>query len=132
MQLDELIKKKKAESGLSFAAMADRARRSGYDINRATIHALTKNPMHEWPRVDTINGLAVALDVSPTDVLDSAAESLGVKLDRSPTDSYRVRSWMALTGDRSDDEVDKLLEVARSVAAALDAQREDHPDAPGN
>lgn len=120
MRLAELISKRKDELGASFKDLADAADAAGYPIHRASLSALTRDDMTQWPHRDTLVALAIILDQPVSTVIDATAESLGIAVDRPDTDTDSVRSWLALTGNRSQAEVDHLLNVARTVAEALD------------
>lgn len=123
MRLAELISKRKEELGASFKDLADAAEAAGYPLHRASLSALVRDDMTQWPHRDTLVALAIILDRPVSTVIDSAAESLGIAVDRPDTDTDSVRSWLALTGNRSQAEVEQLLTVARTVAAALDTQQ---------
>lgn len=120
MRLSELITKRKAELGLSFQGIADRAAEAGYQLSRANVHWFTRDEMKEWPTPETITALAHALDVPVAEVIDATAESLGIEVERVPTDSASVRAWVALTEHRSPEEVERLLQIARTVAEGFD------------
>lgn len=120
MRLAELIAKRKDELDVSFRDLSQKAEAAGYPIHRAAISALTRDDMKQWPHPDTVAALSAALEVPTSSVIDACAESLGIVVERPEAESDSVRSWLALTGNRSQAEVEHLLAVARTVAEGLD------------
>lgn len=126
VRLAGLITKRKNETGASFQSMSEAAAEAGYKLTRASIHALTRDEITEWPRPETLHGLAVALGLPVEDVLDATAESLGIEIQRGEADQPNVRAWVALTEQHPPEVVEHMLAAARAVAAAWETR--DQPD----
>lgn len=134
MQLGELIETRRADLGgergpLNLRELSQRARRAGYTLAEATISAFVNHPLPESPKRRTMEALAVALDVSFPEVVQAVGESLVG--DRSTlvevAEEPHVRAFVTLTKGRTDAERDRMVDVIRSVAAALDASHTRSP-----
>lgn len=70
-----------------------------------------------------MEALALACDVPYADVVMAVARSLIGENGQvvKVAEQQHVRSWLTLTGGRSEQEVDSLLRVVRSVTDTLDA-----------
>lgn len=122
MRLAELIAQRREETGLTVSQAVERANTEGYGLNRQIIHWILRDELKDWPKVDTLRALSIAFDVPITDVIDATAESLGLAVKRAPEDDSTVRAWLALTQERTPEEIDHLLSAAKTAAAAIDYQ----------
>jgi hypothetical protein len=118
--LDELILARKRALGLSYQRMAARAVRAGHEITGSAIATMVKRPLSAWPLPSTVRALAAALDVAEDEVIAAATRSLGFRDVRVPMDDPRVQAWLSLTGDRSPEQVEALLEIVKIHLRALD------------
>jgi hypothetical protein len=126
VKLGELISSRQADLGLSLEKLAKRARDGGYELTKTTLSAFINHGLTESPKRRTMEAIAVALDVSYAEVVLAVADSMtGDEGSLTEvTNQQRVRSWLTITEGRSDEEVARLLQVVRSVTAALDASQE--------
>jgi hypothetical protein len=122
--LGELIIKRKDELEESYDDLSARAGREGYSISRAAIHNLATNHLKQMPQPGTIFALAAALDMDPGTIAIAALASVGIELVPTQTGNPWIREWVTLTGDRDDAQKRHLLNVARTVAEALDDARD--------
>lgn len=126
MTLGELIRAHRGET--SYERLARRAGEAGHDISGTMIHTLATAPLKNIPRVDTIHALSAALLVSPKEILDAAAESVGLVAAAPDSESHnvtnrtQVAALLAVVRHRPPDEIEQLSRVVRTVAEALDAR----------
>lgn len=131
MKLGELIMQRAVELGgrrrLTYRELSARARAAGYTLNESTLNAYVLHPLDEPPKRRTMEALAVALDVSFSVVVGAVAESIigddGESELVQVADEPHVRAWVSLTKGRTEAERARMVDVIRSVAAALDASQ---------
>lgn len=122
MTLAELIESRRRALGLelgkrlSYAELSARAHERGHSVSTPSFHSLATTPLENPPRRATAQAIAAALDVDESTVWLAVLESMGVQLSGDVAESERVQGWLALTGNRSDEEVQHLLRVVRTVA----------------
>lgn len=83
--LEELIRRRKDELGLSFRKLGELARQAGAPTEPNWSHLANKK-IQEFPKVRTIHALAAALEVQPAEIVLAAAASL----DMSPNEIVRA------------------------------------------
>lgn len=125
MTLGQLIAAYRGD--VSYERLARRAEKHGYDISATMIHVLATKPLTNIPRVETIHAIAAALGIEPREVLDAAAESVGLIAQASDTlqpvtNREQVEALLAVVRHRPPEQVEHLSRVIRTVAAALDDQ----------
>ncbi|WP_156051399.1 hypothetical protein [Allokutzneria albata] len=121
MNLSELITARKDELELSYQRLADRARKQGLELTASAINQMARRPLAEYPKPETIRALAVALGVPEGRILAAADVSLGFRRVDVETHRPDVETWLALTGDRSPEQIDALMDVVRAHLRAIDA-----------
>lgn len=123
MRLQDLILTRKRELGMSYDALVEAAEGAGYHkmLSKTRLFQLATKEIRNVPPTQTLLALAAAIQVDPEEVVNAAAESVGIEL-RPTTLSRETRAWLALTSGRSPEQVAKLLEIARTVAETLDTR----------
>lgn len=128
MTLGELIETRRAVLGgkrgpLKLREVSERARAAGYTLAEATISAFVNHPLDEAPKRRTMEALAVGLDVTFAEVVAAVAASIvgdgGAELVQV-TGEPHVQAFVTLTEGRTAEERARMIDVIRSVAAALD------------
>ncbi|WP_263251603.1 helix-turn-helix domain-containing protein [Saccharopolyspora rosea] len=114
MTLGELIARRREHLGMSYQAIADQASTYGLPLTSTNVYHLATKPLTRIPKPDTLRALAAALQVPVSDVLNAAAESVGLKVHQAEV-TESARTFMALTEDRDPEEVSAALDVVESV-----------------
>lgn len=126
VKLGELISNRRRELGLSLAGACDRAHAAGFELTRTTLNNFENHELTESPRRRTMEAIAIAVDVPYSEVVMAVANSMAGGDGLVPvTEAQHVRSWLTLTEGLSDEQVESMLQVVRSVASAIEQR---HPD----
>lgn len=125
MRLQDLIALRKAELGLTYAQMVDRAAAAGWPLSRSMFHHLADREWPNIPTTDTIRGIAAAIEIDPDEVLAAAAESVGIQTRELELDRG-TRSIMGLVEARTPEQLAALESVIRSITSTW------HTADPGN
>lgn len=123
MTLAELIAAYRGDT--SYERLSKRAADAGYEISAQMIHNFATKPLTNIPRVDKIRAIAAALRVSPRQVLDSAAESVGLTAEppsADVTNQPQIERLLAVLRHRDPQEVEHLSRVVDTVVRALDTR----------
>lgn len=121
MNLAELITAHRGD--LSYERLAKRAAAQGHEISAAMLHNFATKPIPNIPRVDTIRAVAAAIRVHPRDVLNAAAESVGLTpRDPDPEIANRVHveAIVSLVRDRPADQLEHVRRVVGDVVSIFD------------
>lgn len=121
-----ITERRQAMGGISLRDLAQRAAERGYPISPSTLSAYSTGKRTALPELPTREALAAALGVS-RDVVEQAAgwvsmQTLSSANGSSPTSRHAL-AWTVLTESRTDEEIDHLLSVVRTVLQGLDAQK---------
>lgn len=119
MRLQDLIKTRKRDLGLTYAQMVERTEQAGYPISRSMFHHYADKEWHNIPTTDALRGIAAALEVDVDEVLSAAAESTGIQTRELHLDRG-TRALLALLEDRTPEQLAALEAVVRSVTKAMD------------
>lgn len=128
VKLGELIDTRRRALNLSYDEAVDKARSRGFPLSKSALFGYASEPLSEPPRRRTIEGIAAALDLEYHEVVMAMAESLIGQPLVEMANNRHVLSWLTLTGGRTDEEVASVLNVVRTVTAALDAAHTGRPE----
>ncbi len=128
VKLGELIDTRRRALNLSYDEAVDRARSRGFTLSKSALYGYATEPLSEPPRRRTIEGIAAALDLEYHEVVMAMAESMIGQPLVEMANNRHVLSWLTLTGGRTDEEVASVLNVVRTVTAALDAAHTGRPE----
>jgi mRNA degradation ribonuclease J1/J2 len=106
--LEELIRRRKQELGLSFRQMGARAKAAGHSVEPNWSH-LANRPLREFPKARTIHTLAHALDVTPEEVAHSALESLGLCAKHSDSIVQPGDRWIVISAENLSPEDEAVI-----------------------
>lgn len=108
-----LIRTQAGTTGRTYREMQEVSARAGYKLRYQTVAELANEAPSGFPRhMDTIRGLAIALDVSEKTVLLAYAESLELNMD---TESSFVQQLPPSVRNLSPEITDKLIALIRSI-----------------
>lgn len=108
-----LIRTQAGVTGRTYREMEQLAAKSGYKVRYQTVAELANEEPSGFPRhMDTVRGLAVALDVSEKTVLLAYAESLGLNMDQ---ESSFVRQLPPSVNRLQPEISDRLIALIRSI-----------------
>ena len=116
MDLATLIETRRRELGLSYEQVAARAAEHGHKISGSAVHKYTRpGVLPGFPKPDTLVALAAGLDVQIDQVVAAAAQSAGLTLSANTVGDNQVQAWLALTADRTPEEVQALLQAVTTL-----------------
>lgn len=122
--LEELIRQRKEELGLSFRQMGQRAKAGGAEVEPNWSH-LANRPLREFPKARTIHALAHSLDVTPEEVAHAALESLGLAAKHADSVVQPGDRWIVIsTEDLSPDDEAVIRTAIDETIAKLRAQKD--------
>jgi hypothetical protein len=115
LRLQQLIRDRKAALGdPSYEELARRGTQAGYRLTKSNLYHLATTEWKNFPDTETIFAIAAALACDPDEVLNAAAESVGIKRREVPTDRH-TRAWLALVEDRSPEEIEHLQRIIETI-----------------
>ncbi|MEV5543074.1 hypothetical protein AB0L13_40265 [Saccharopolyspora shandongensis] len=124
MDLAELIQRRREHLGLSYQGIAERAADYGLELTSTNVYHLATKAITRIPKPETLRALAVVLQVPVGDVLNAAAESVGLKIKRTDAGDEATRTFTALIEDRDPDEVAAALDIVQSALRIRPRSRE--------
>jgi hypothetical protein len=125
MKLSELLRTYRDRERTTWAEMAARATQRGYPITRQYFSTIAKHGLREVPGADIIRAIAVATREDPNAIYLAAGEELGFRVEGPfVLDDPVTKTFLALTADRSPEEIEHLLETVRMEARRLDLYRQ--------
>lgn len=124
MKLSELIRAHRTKTRDTWGQMADRATKAGHAIAQQYIGRIANHGLNEVPSSAAIRAIAAALGEDPGTVYRAAGEELGFSIEGpfeagDPT----MKTFLALTADRTPEEKAALLAVLQAEAQKLDLYR---------
>src|SRR5689334_5546559 len=119
MRLQQLIRARKSELGLTWAQLVERADTAGHPISSSMLHHLAGEDWPNIPPTEALFELAAALGLDIDEVLAAAEESLGLRM-REVEVPRGVRALIALTEGRTPEQIAALERVLRTVVHEMD------------
>lgn len=123
MDLATLIETKRHEHSRSYEQVAQVASERGHKISGSAVHKYSRSGrLPGFPAPATLLALAAGLEVPIEQVVAAASESVGLPISPHTVGDERVQAWLALTEDRSPEEVEALL---TAISTLLNTRRKD-------
>src|SRR5690349_15970909 len=117
MKLSELLRTYRDRERTTWAEMAARATQQGYPVTRQYFSTIAKHGLREVPGSDIIRAIAVATREDPNVIYLAAGEELGFRTTGPfVLDDPAAKAFLALTAERTPEEIEHLLETVRAEA----------------
>lgn len=120
MTLQELILHRKNVLNLTYDELIRNAEQAGHKIARSTLHNRALQPFENMPDTETITAIAAAIKVTPEQVLNACAASIGLATVGPGMLDHDAQAIMALIENRPSAQLRALEDIIRSVTRAMD------------